>query len=182
MLPWILLLPRKSTELAPLFHHACKPCSLDYDGSQLHAIDRPGWQPSLQEDLLRLEVEAHRETGAFTSQASLFIMRNTCSPKQSPQLPSWYGITTADGKVLRFPFPFSPDEKPEVGRDMDGSPLGMQAILSIKDSIGDMFSYQGIVKPEQYEEAAKDALLQGGIRPQRRMKRRCGRKIGKFDN
>ncbi|KAL2387417.1 hypothetical protein RJ035_004307 [Blastomyces gilchristii] len=59
------------------------------------------------------------------------------------------GIKPTDGKVPRFPFYFSPKEKAEVERDMDGLSLGMQAMQSINDNVRDLFPEQGIARPEQ---------------------------------
>ncbi|KAK2762249.1 hypothetical protein FQN54_001259 [Arachnomyces sp. PD_36] len=58
-----------------------------------------------------------------------------------------------------FPFSFSDEEAAKIESDMNGALSGMNAMQSIKDSLGDMFPEQGIVRPEQYEEA-KDALRQ----------------------
>ncbi|KAF3479937.1 uncharacterized protein GIQ15_06913 [Arthroderma uncinatum] len=58
-----------------------------------------------------------------------------------------------------FPFHFSDAEKADMDRNTSGALLGMQAMQSIQESIGDLFPEQGIVLPDQYEEA-KDALRQ----------------------
>ncbi|QVM06747.1 hypothetical protein D8B26_001453 [Coccidioides posadasii str. Silveira] len=69
------------------------------------------------------------------------------------------GVATSEGKDHQYPFSFSNEEKAEIERDLNGSSLGMQAMQSIKDSLGDLFPEKGIVRPEQYEKA-KDALCQ----------------------
>ncbi|KGY14999.1 hypothetical protein PABG_12113 [Paracoccidioides brasiliensis Pb03] len=69
------------------------------------------------------------------------------------------GVVTSEGKDCQYPFYFSDEEKAEIERDVNGSSLGMQAMQSISDSLGDLFPEQGVVRPEQYEEA-KDALCQ----------------------
>ncbi|KAK2861443.1 hypothetical protein FQN49_004186 [Arthroderma sp. PD_2] len=58
-----------------------------------------------------------------------------------------------------YPFAFSDKEKEGFKRDVNGSLLGMQAMQSIRESLGDLFPEQGIVRPDQYDEA-KDALGQ----------------------
>ncbi|EEH42235.2 uncharacterized protein PADG_07055 [Paracoccidioides brasiliensis Pb18] len=72
------------------------------------------------------------------------------------------GVVTSEGKDCQYPFYFSDEEKAEIERDVNGSSLGMQAMQSIKDSLGDLFPEQGVVRPEQYEET-KDAVSGQGI-------------------
>ncbi|EEP82801.1 predicted protein [Uncinocarpus reesii 1704] len=69
-------------------------------------------------------------------------------------------LITSNDKACQYPFLFSDEEKAEIERDVNGSLLGMQALQSAKESLRDLFPEQGIVRPEQYEEA-KDALRQG---------------------
>ncbi|EEH35874.2 phosphotransferase enzyme family protein [Paracoccidioides lutzii Pb01] len=185
----------QSTELAPLFHHARQPHLLDYDGPQLHGLERP----SLPENLLRLDNEAQKEAKALYNKQALCSLYRTFVHRTNPRLyrvleyresPSfdllllarnllidgeatylarivelegtWAdlpGVVTSEGKDHQYPFYFSDEEKAEIERDVNGSSLGMQAMQSIKDSLGDLFPEQGIVRPEQYEEA-KNALCQ----------------------
>ncbi|EEH07563.1 phosphotransferase enzyme family protein [Histoplasma capsulatum G186AR] len=185
----------QSTELAPLFHHARQPHLLDYDGPQLHGLERP----KLPEDLLKLNIEAQKEAKALYNKQALSSLYRTFVYKRNPRLHrvleyrespnfdllllarnllidgeaiylarivelegTWAdppGVVTSERKDCPYPFYFSDEEKAEIKRDMNGSLLGMQAMQCIKDSLGDLFPEQGIVRPEQYEEA-KDALCQ----------------------
>ncbi|KKZ65633.1 hypothetical protein EMCG_08540 [[Emmonsia] crescens] len=191
----VAIIDWQSTELAPLFHQARQPHFLDYDGPQLHGLERP----SLPEDLPRLDIEAQMEAKALYYKQALCSLYRTFVHKTNPRLfraleyresPSfdllllarnllidgeatylarivelestWAdlpGVAILDDKGCQYPFYFSDEEKAEIKRDMNGSLLGMQAMQSIKDSLGDLFPEQGIVKIEQYEEA-KDALCQ----------------------
>ena len=58
-----------------------------------------------------------------------------------------------------FPFHFSEEEKQEIEVDAEGALRGMQAMRGIKESLGELFPEQGIVRPEQHDEAL-DALQQ----------------------
>jgi hypothetical protein len=58
-----------------------------------------------------------------------------------------------------YPFSFSAKEKEEIERDVEGAVRGMDAMRVIREELGELFPEQGIVKPEQYEEAL-DALAQ----------------------
>ncbi|WEW59250.1 hypothetical protein PRK78_004719 [Emydomyces testavorans] len=65
------------------------------------------------------------------------------------------GVTSSD----HYPFHFSDAEKTEMERNVSGALLGMRAMQSIQETIGDLFPEQGIVRLDQFEEA-KDALRQ----------------------
>ncbi|OJD26720.1 hypothetical protein ACJ73_01890 [Blastomyces percursus] len=186
----------QSTELAPLITHARQPQILDYDGLQLHGLERPNFP----EDLPRLDSEAQRDARALYYKQALCLLYRTFVHLTNPRLygalgyresPSfdfllvarnllvdgeaaflyyvvelerkWAdlpGVVASEDKDCQYPFSFSDEEKAEIERDMKGSSLSSQAMRSIKDSIGDLFPKQGVVRPVQYEEA-KNALCQG---------------------
>ncbi len=58
-----------------------------------------------------------------------------------------------------YPFSFSKSERQEMEADVEGVARGIEAMRSIRESIGELFPEQGIVRPEQYKEAL-DALEQ----------------------
>ncbi|QDS77893.1 hypothetical protein FKW77_000546 [Venturia effusa] len=57
------------------------------------------------------------------------------------------------------PFTFSNEDRKDLEADMQGVTRGMEAMRSIRDSLGELFPEQGIVRPDQYDEAL-DALAQ----------------------
>ena len=60
---------------------------------------------------------------------------------------------------IPFPFRFSEEEKMLIESDVNGAMRGMDAMHSVKESLGELFPERGIVRNEQYEEAC-DALQQ----------------------
>ncbi|KAH7397042.1 kinase-like domain-containing protein [Phaeosphaeria sp. MPI-PUGE-AT-0046c] len=70
---------------------------------------------------------------------------------------TWDEFSGKDGSS--YPFTFSEKERQELETDVEGVARGMNAMRSIKESLGELFPEQGIVKPEEYEEAL-DALSQ----------------------
>lgn len=68
------------------------------------------------------------------------------------------GVLASDSSN-RYPFCFSHAEKAEIERNLSGSLLGMQAMQSIQETLGDLFPEQGVVRAEQNDEA-KNALGQ----------------------
>jgi hypothetical protein len=60
---------------------------------------------------------------------------------------------------LTYPSNFSKSEQAEPEADVDGVVRGMEAMRSIRQGLGELFPEQGIVKPEDYEEAL-EALAQ----------------------
>jgi hypothetical protein len=59
----------------------------------------------------------------------------------------------------RYPFHFSNQEKAEIEADVNGALHGMEAMVGVKESLGELFPERGIVRPEQYDEV-QDALRQ----------------------
>ncbi|KAF4622709.1 hypothetical protein G7Y89_g14318 [Cudoniella acicularis] len=70
---------------------------------------------------------------------------------------TWDELPGAKGSI--YPFSFSASEKEEMEADTEGVVRGMEAMRAIKESIGELFPEQGIVRTELYEEAL-DALKQ----------------------
>lgn len=70
---------------------------------------------------------------------------------------SWAELPGVGGSP--YPFDFSDEEKEEIEKEVNRSLLGMQTMQSIRESLGDLFPEQGIVRSDQYDEA-KDALAQ----------------------
>ncbi|KAL8787607.1 MAG: hypothetical protein Q9195_007695 [Heterodermia aff. obscurata] len=58
-----------------------------------------------------------------------------------------------------FPFQISAQEKAEIDADAKGALLGMQTMTGIRDSLGELFPAQGVVRHDQHDEA-RDALRQ----------------------
>jgi len=58
-----------------------------------------------------------------------------------------------------YPFAFSDKEREELKADVEGVVRGMEAMRSIRESLGELFPEQGIVKLDDYEETL-DALSQ----------------------
>ena len=69
----------------------------------------------------------------------------------------WNALPGARGSA--YPFSFSAEERAENEADMAGVVMGMEAMQSIRESIGELFPEQGIVRSDQYDEAL-DALAQ----------------------
>lgn len=57
------------------------------------------------------------------------------------------------------PFTFSDKDRKGLEADTEGMTRGMEAMRSIRESLGELFPEQGIVRPDQYNEAL-DALAQ----------------------
>lgn len=70
---------------------------------------------------------------------------------------AWDTFPRAKGSA--YPLHFSAEEREQIEADAEGAVRGMEAMRSIKESMGDLFPEQGIVRPDQYEEAL-DALAQ----------------------
>lgn len=177
-------------EIAPLFYHARQPYFLDYDGPQLHGLERP----RLPDNFKALSGDAQNEANALYSKQALVALYRTFVHKHNQRLynaleyqetasfdllllgrnllidgeasylariveleNAWAGLPGVGES--QYPFGFSDREKEEIERDVNGSLLGMQAMQSIRESLGDLFPEQGIVRPDQYDEA-KDALGQ----------------------
>jgi hypothetical protein len=70
---------------------------------------------------------------------------------------TWTEFSGEDGST--YPFAFSDKEREELEADVEGVVRGMEAMRSIRESLGELFPEQGIVKPDNYEEAL-DALSQ----------------------
>ncbi|APA11638.1 hypothetical protein sscle_08g064080 [Sclerotinia sclerotiorum 1980 UF-70] len=67
--------------------------------------------------------------------------------------------TLPGAKTSVYPFLFSSKERQIMEANVECVMRGMEAMESIKESIGELFPEQGIVRPDQYEEAL-DALEQ----------------------
>ncbi|KAF2496248.1 hypothetical protein BU16DRAFT_526753 [Lophium mytilinum] len=70
---------------------------------------------------------------------------------------TWGALPGAAGSP--YPFSFSPKEREEMEAEVEGVVRGMDAMRSIRESIGELFPEQGIVRPDQYDETL-DALAQ----------------------
>jgi hypothetical protein len=70
---------------------------------------------------------------------------------------TWNELPGAKGSA--YPFSFSKEERGQIEAEVEGVVRGMDAMHSIRESIGKLFPEQGIVRPELYEEAL-DALSQ----------------------
>jgi hypothetical protein len=70
---------------------------------------------------------------------------------------TWNDFSGKDG--LAYPFNFSKSEQAKLEADVDGVVRGMEEMRSIREGLGELFPEQGIVKPEDYEEAL-EALAQ----------------------
>ncbi|KAH5006440.1 hypothetical protein HBI81_197980 [Parastagonospora nodorum] len=70
---------------------------------------------------------------------------------------TWSEFTGNEGST--YPFAFSEKERKELEADVEGVVRGMEAMRSIRESLGELFPEQGIVKSDNYEEAL-DALSQ----------------------
>ncbi|KAL5388578.1 hypothetical protein PMIN02_007701 [Paraphaeosphaeria minitans] len=67
--------------------------------------------------------------------------------------------TLPGAKGCAYPFSFSQNDRKEMEVDVEGVVRGMEAMRAIREELGELFPEQGIVKPEQYDEAM-DALGQ----------------------
>jgi hypothetical protein len=70
---------------------------------------------------------------------------------------TWNEFSGEEGST--YPFFFSDKEREELEADVEGVVRGMEVMRSIRESLGELFPDQGIVKPDDYEEAL-DALAQ----------------------
>jgi hypothetical protein len=71
---------------------------------------------------------------------------------------TWNELVSGDGGST-YPFAFSDTERAELQADVEGVVRGMEAMRSVRESLGELFPDQGIVKSNDYEEAL-DALSQ----------------------
>lgn len=69
----------------------------------------------------------------------------------------WDTLPGAKGST--YPFSFSQKDREELEAEVEGVVRGMEAMRAIRESLGELFPEQGIVRPELYEEAL-DALAQ----------------------
>lgn len=69
----------------------------------------------------------------------------------------WVNLPGTKGSP--YPFSFSKADKEAIEADVEGAIRGMEAMQSVKETIGDLFPEKGIVRPDQYEEAL-DAMEQ----------------------
>ncbi|PVH69760.1 hypothetical protein DL98DRAFT_438347 [Cadophora sp. DSE1049] len=67
--------------------------------------------------------------------------------------------TLPNAKSSAYPFSFSRKERQEMEADVENVARGIEAMRSIRESIGELFPEQGIVRSDQYEDAL-DALEQ----------------------
>ena len=74
------------------------------------------------------------------------------------ELESTWSDVSAD-KLSACPFAFSDKDRHILEADMEGVARGMQAMRSIRGSLGELFPEQGVVRPDQYDKAL-DALNQ----------------------
>jgi hypothetical protein len=70
---------------------------------------------------------------------------------------TWDEFSGEEGST--YPYTFSEKEREELEADVEGVVRGMEAMRSIRESLGELFPEQGIVKSDDYEEAL-DALSQ----------------------
>lgn len=66
---------------------------------------------------------------------------------------------TAEKNSPPYPFTFSAQERREFDADAEGAARGMEAMHEVKESLGELFPEQGLVRSELYDEAL-DALAQ----------------------
>ncbi|PGG95577.1 hypothetical protein AJ79_09967 [Helicocarpus griseus UAMH5409] len=166
----------QSTEVAPLFYQARQPYLLDYDRPQLHGLERL----RLPENFTALSGDAQRKANALYSKQALAALYRTFVHKYNRCLYNALEYReTASSDLLRLGRNLSIDgEASYLGRivelendwaslpGVNGSLLGMRAMQSIRESLGDLFPEQGIVRHGQYDEAknaldqAKDFIIQ----------------------
>ena len=70
---------------------------------------------------------------------------------------TWDALPGAKGSI--YPFSFSAKEREEIEAEVEGVERGMEAMRSIRETLGELFPEQGIVRHDQYEESL-DALAQ----------------------
>jgi hypothetical protein len=94
----------------------------------------------------------------------LLLARNLLIDGEAPYLLQvadleaiWDSLPGAKGSA--YPFSFTSSERKEIEAEVDGVARGMEAMRAIRENIGELFPEQGIVRPDQYEEAL-DALEQ----------------------
>lgn len=74
------------------------------------------------------------------------------------ELESTWSDVSVD-RLSACPFAFSDKDRDGIEADMEGFARGMEAMCLIRDSLGELFPEQGIIRPDQYDEAL-DALKQ----------------------
>ncbi|KAL3425182.1 hypothetical protein PVAG01_04463 [Phlyctema vagabunda] len=67
--------------------------------------------------------------------------------------------TVSGQRGLPYPFSFSSEQRKEMEAHTEGALVGMRAMRSIQEAVGDLFPEQGCVRTECYDEA-RDALDQ----------------------
>ncbi|KAL9079198.1 MAG: hypothetical protein Q9157_001907 [Trypethelium eluteriae] len=94
----------------------------------------------------------------------LLLARNLLSDSEATYLSQvieleavWDTLPRAEGST--YPLAFSTKERQEIEANVEDVERGMEMMLSIRGSIGELFPEQGIVRPERYREAL-DALRQ----------------------
>ena len=69
------------------------------------------------------------------------------------------GVRAGGGPAPSFPPHFTQEERTEIETDVVGALRGMEAMREVRETLGELFPEQGIVRNDQYEEA-RDALRQ----------------------
>jgi len=173
----------QSSELAPLYYQGRRPHLIDHEGPQVHGLVRPQPPKDagrldinekqsakslyLQQSLCALyntltyrqnpPLYAALEYQQTTDYLLLLLARNLLIDGEAAYLLQVAKLR--DEWSIRFgdpstsPFCFSTVQREEFEAQSACATLGMEAMRSIKESIGDLFPEQGIVRPDQYEEA-----------------------------
>ncbi|KAH7074476.1 hypothetical protein BKA63DRAFT_603397 [Paraphoma chrysanthemicola] len=169
----VSLIDWQSTEVGPLYFQARQPHIIDHDGPPVSGLERP--VPPKDLAILCVlynniihhkapEVYAAMQFQQTMSYNVLLLARDLLIDGEATYLlqvaeleSQWSELPGSNGAP--YPFKFSVAERKEMEAQVEGVMRGMDAMRAIHDALGELFPEQGVVKPEQYDEAI-DALNQ----------------------
>ncbi|KAH7087483.1 kinase-like domain-containing protein [Paraphoma chrysanthemicola] len=152
----VSLIDWQSTEIGPLYFQARQPHIIDYDGPPVSGLERL----VLPKDLVyaAMQFQQTMSYNLLLLARNLFIDGEATYLLQVAELESqWSELPGSNGAP--YLFKLSVAERKEMEAQVEGVIRGMEAMRAIHDALGELFPEQGVVKPEQYDEAL-DALGQ----------------------
>ncbi|EMD87708.1 hypothetical protein COCHEDRAFT_1158921 [Bipolaris maydis C5] len=126
------LIDWQSTEISPLYFHARQPQIINYVGPTINGLQR-----------LQLPKDWEEFKPSEREVANTLYLPQSLLSFQAKEIQTTYSIFQKKEKISKA--------------DAEGAIRGMEAMSSIRESLGDFFPEKGIVKQDNYEEAL-DAL------------------------
>ncbi|KAF5846450.1 hypothetical protein GGP41_003882 [Bipolaris sorokiniana] len=150
------LIDWQSAEISPLYFHARQPQIINYQSLCLlyHTLinhQNPRIYAALQFQNTEKYLFLLLARNLLIDGEALYLARIA-------ELEPTWNVFSGKGDS-NYPFAFSDKEREELKADAEGAIQGMEAMSSIRESLGDLLPEKGIVKPDNYEKAP-DALSQ----------------------